>query len=71
MIRNLGNAERAIRITLGVVLLILGYGTNLPVWGAVIAYVLGFVALITGIVGFCPAWKALGINTCRTSEKTS
>jgi len=71
MICNLGNWERTIRIILGVTLLVLGYGTNIPIWGTVILYVLGIVALITGIVGFCPAWKAFGINTClpRTAEK--
>lgn len=72
MTRNLGNGERVIRIVIGVILLIWGYTAGAPIWGATIAYVVGAATLMTGIVGFCMVWKALGINTCqpRTSEKT-
>lgn len=61
---NIGSVERTIQIILGVILLLIGYLAGLPTWGAVVAYLLGAVALVTGAVRFCPLWLALGINTC-------
>jgi hypothetical protein len=40
-----------------------------PGWAVGVMLVLGGVAMLTGLVGFCPAWKLFGINTCAT--KTS
>src|SRR5574341_1257144 len=64
---NVGNIERAIRIALGVALVAAGYFAELPTAGAMGAYFVGVIALATGVVGFCPAWKLLGINTCPTN----
>jgi hypothetical protein len=61
---NIGGIERTIRINLGLILLLIGYFAGLPTWGAVVAYLLGAVALVTGAVKFCPLWLMLGINTC-------
>ncbi|MEW6245083.1 MAG: DUF2892 domain-containing protein [Nitrospirota bacterium] len=61
---NVGGIERPIRIVLGIVLLGVGAFAELPPWGAGIAFVVGAVALVTGAIGFCPAWKLFGINTC-------
>ncbi|GJL55470.1 MAG: hypothetical protein NPIRA02_26020 [Nitrospirales bacterium] len=62
---NMGHVERIIRIGLGLALLAIGGLTALPVWGTLIVLVVGIVALVTGIMGFCPAWQFLGINTCQ------
>lgn len=61
---NVGATERTIRILLGIGLVLIGYFGPLPVWGAMTAYVVGAVALVTGAVQFCPLWKVLGVNTC-------
>ncbi len=52
---NVGGIERTIRILLGLALLAVAYLVALPGWGMGVAYVAGFVALVTGAVGFCPA----------------
>ena len=67
---NIGAIERTVRITLGVILLVVGYLAALPAWGAAIAYAAGAIALITGAVRFCPLWLALGINTCTPEAST-
>ena len=67
---NVRNVERAIRVVLGIVLIGIGYLAALPGWGAMVTYVLGAVALVTGAWGFCPAWKLFGINTCPTKTVT-
>ncbi len=61
---NVGGIERPIRIGLGVILLAVGYLAGFPGWLSVVAYLLGAVALVTGLVRFCPLWAALRINTC-------
>ena len=62
---NEGNTDRAIRIVLGLGLLsIVFFGPQTP-WGWI-----GLVPLLTGIVGGCPAYSSLGINTCKLRQDT-
>jgi hypothetical protein len=68
MKRNVGGLERPIRILLGVTLLCLAYFHVVSGNFAIAAYVVGAVALVTGLAGFCPAWTALGINTCHAKQ---
>ena len=56
---NEGAVDRIARIIVGIAVLSLAFiGPKTP-W----AY-LGIVPLLTGIVGFCPLYALLGINTC-------
>lgn len=70
---NVGGIERPIRIVLGILLIGIGVfgGLTGAAMGAVLA--VGAIALVTGVIGFCPAWTLLGINTCsmQTSGKKS
>lgn len=68
---NVGGTERGIRIVIGIVLIAVGALAGLPDAGMYAAYVVGAVALVTGAVGYCPAWQLFGLNTCPTkpSEK--
>ena len=61
---NVGGVERTIRIVVGVALLAVGAFAGLSPAAAAVAFVVGTIALVTGAVGFCPAWKLLGINSC-------
>ena len=62
---NEGNADRAIRIVVGLGLLsIVFFGPQTP-WGWI-----GLVPLVTGIIGGCPAYAILGINTCKVRHDT-
>ena len=61
---NVGGTERSIRIVLGLVLIGVGVFAGLPEAGMYAAYVVGAVALVTGAIGFCPAWSLFGVNTC-------
>ena len=65
---NIGGIERPIRIVLGVILLALALFGQMPTPGAWGIGVVGAIALMTGAVGFCPAWKLFGINTCPTKS---
>ncbi len=65
---NVGGIERPIRIGLGAVLLGLGAFGGLQTAAMTAALVVGGVALVTGLIGYCPAWTLLGINTCPTKQ---
>jgi len=67
-LRNLGHHERIIRITIGFVLLALSGFSMLPGWGDLFFMMVGLIALLTGIVGYCPAWHAVGLNTCKVDH---
>lgn len=59
MPRNEGSLDRLLRVIVGLVLIALVFvGPQTP-WGWI-----GIVPLLTGIVGFCPAYTLLGIRTC-------
>jgi hypothetical protein len=59
MTRNEGTIDRALRIIAGLVLLSLVFiGPQTP-WGWI-----GIVPLVTGLLGNCPVYSILGINTC-------
>ena len=62
---NVGGFDQVFRIILGVVLIALAYFGILSGTGAIIAYVVAAIALITGIIKFCPLNALIGINTCK------
>lgn len=50
--------DRAVRVILGIGLLAITVVGPQSMWGLV-----GIVPLLTGIVGFCPLYKAIGVST--------
>ena len=62
MKRNVGQIDRALRIVLGLVLLVLAFRGQYTPWTW-----LGVVPLLTGLVGWCPPYSLLGINTGKAS----
>ena len=58
MNKNVGSIDRTLRIIVGVALISLVFvGPQTP-WGWV-----GLVPLVTALIGFCPAYTLLGINS--------
>jgi hypothetical protein len=59
MTTNVGTIDRALRILVGLALISLVFvGPQTP-WGWI-----GLLPLITGLLGWCPPYALLGINTC-------
>lgn len=72
--KNEGTVDRAIRVALGLVVLALawmalGLGSG-SVLG-IVAGIVGLVLVVTGIVGFCPAYRLIGVRTCSVSPRSS
>ena len=56
---NVGSIDRGIRVVAGLALIGLAATGTVGVWGW-----LGLVPLATGLIGWCPPYAMLGINTC-------
>ena len=60
---NESNWDRILRVVLGVVLLALGWGGVVTgTWGWVLRIV-GFIPLLTGLVGWCGLYALFGFST--------
>lgn len=59
MKQNEGNLDRVLRIIVGLGLLSLVFFGPQTMWGLI-----GVIPLSTGLIGFCPLYRLLGINTC-------
>jgi len=62
MKRNVGGADRIIRIVGGLVILIVGLMTK-SWWGLV-----GLVPLSTGLIGWCGLYPIFRISTCKAKR---
>ncbi len=60
MTRNEGTLDRVARVALGVVLIVMALRGMYTPWTWI-----GVVPLLTGLVGMCPLYSLLGINTCK------
>ena len=63
MTRNEGTLDRGARIVLGLILLSLVFIGPQSLWGLV-----GLIPLTTGLAGFCPLYRLLGISTCSIKQ---
>jgi len=61
--KNVGMIDRVIRIILGIILLYL-FVVNMVAapWSYLVALI-GLILLVTGIIGTCPLYSMLGMNT--------
>jgi hypothetical protein len=57
--KNEGTLDRVLRVAVGLFLLSLVAIGPQTLWGLV-----GVVPLLTGLVGYCPAYSVLGLKTC-------
>ena len=60
---NESGLDRLIRVVLGIVLLALSFGGVVSGGWGIVGLVLGAVALLTGVVGFCPLYALLKFRT--------
>ena len=63
---NVGGIDRALRILLGLALIVLAATGTIGVWGWI-----GLVFLATGVFRFCPIYRLLGLNTCPVPRQAS
>jgi len=61
---NVGGIDRLVRVVVGIALIALAAAGTIGMWGYI-----GVVPLLTGLVGWCPAYLPFGFKTCKTSGR--
>ena len=67
---NEGGWDRVARIVLGTFLLLLGWSGMIGGSFGLVLKILGFLPLVTGLVGWCPLYALLGISTVEKQAVT-
>ncbi len=56
---NLGSIDRILRVLAGLALIGATLSGAIGIWGWI-----GVIPLVTGVAGFCPAYRLFGLSTC-------
>ena len=64
MTKNIHSVERVVRVVAGLFLMSLAFWGPSNRW-----FLLGAAPLLTGLLGWCPPYALLGINTCRLGAR--
>ena len=69
MKRNMGTADRIIRILIAALLAYLYFSKKVTgTWGIVLL-VVAVVFVLTSLIGICPLYSILGINSCKRKKQ--
>lgn len=68
MKKNLGNADRIIRVILAAVFAVLYFTGVVPGTVGLVLVALGGIFVLTSLISFCPIYAIVGLNTC-TAKK--
>lgn len=70
MKKNIGNADRFLRVSLGIIALLvfLSEPFNNMTYNLIILIV-SIMLIATSFMSFCPAYTLFGINTCKVKKK--
>ncbi len=63
MKQNVGGIDRVLRIVIGLLLVALAATGTIGAWGYI-----GVVPILTGAIGWCPAYLPFGLSTCKTKN---
>ncbi len=66
MKKNVGTADKWIRIVVGLVLISLVFVGPKTAWGWI-----GIIPLATALINFCPIWAVLKISTRKEEQKAA
>jgi hypothetical protein len=61
--QNVHNAERVVRVVIGLAIVSLVFVGPQSNWGW-----LGLIPVATGLTGWCPPYALLGISTCKKPD---
>lgn len=67
MKKNMGTIDRAIRIILAILVIVLYLAGSISGTAAVILGILALVFIVTGLIGFCPLYVPFKISTIKKS----
>ena len=68
MKKNMGNADRIIRLLIAGIIAILFFTKVLSGTLGIVLLVLAGIFLLTSLVSFCPLYLPFGLNTCSNKK---
>ena len=69
MKKNMGNADKVIRVLIAVIIGVLYFTGTISGTMAIVLLVLGGIFVLTSLVGFCPLYAPFGISTCAVKKE--
>jgi fatty acid desaturase len=69
MKKNMGSADRIIRFILAAVVAVLYFTNTITGTLGIVLLVLAGVFVLTSLIGFCPLYALVGLNTCPVKKK--
>ncbi|WP_298263167.1 DUF2892 domain-containing protein [uncultured Lutibacter sp.] len=69
MKKNIGNADKLLRILFAIAIIVLYYTNVISGMLAIILMAVGIILLVTVLANFCPLYTIFGINTGNSSKK--
>jgi small-conductance mechanosensitive channel len=68
MKKNMGMADRIVRVILAIVMGYLYFTSVVSGWLGVVLLILAVVFVLTSFISFCPLYAPFGISTCKTKK---
>lgn len=65
MSRNMGTVDRIGRLVIAAILIVLAFGAAAGGWLQWVMILVAAVFTLTAIVGNCPAYRIIGLKTCK------
>lgn len=69
MKKNMGSADRIIRLMIAAVVAVLYFTNTITGTFGIVLLVLAGVFVLTSLVSFCPLYSLVGLNTCPVKKK--
>lgn len=70
MKKNMNTIDRLLRLLLAIIIGFLIFNGSITGLAGILLGIFAVIFLATGIISFCPLYKALGISTLRKDIKT-
>ena len=61
---NVGGTDRILRLVIGLALVAMAATGTVGAWGYI-----GIVPILTGALGWCPAYLPFGFSSCKTPDR--
>lgn len=69
MKKNMGIADRIIRVIIAIIVVVLYFSNVITGTLGIILLILSGVFVLTSLISFCPLYSLFGIKTCPNKEK--
>ena len=69
MKRNVGKIDKLIRVSIVIIVAILGITKVISGWTASVLGAISIIFLVTSLINFCPLYALFGINSCKFDPK--